>query len=73
VVQGSESKDIIRAHDMIRNALTGKTEPPKKTLVQQKSDFTAEGAPPPGHTSGNDVPATGTAAEPTPPVPVKSH
>jgi len=56
---------------VIRNALTGKTEPPKKSLVQQKSDFTAEGAPPPGHTSGNDVPATGTPAEPSPPGPVK--
>lgn len=31
---------------MIRNALTG--EPKLKTLEQQKSDFSAEGAPPPG-------------------------
>jgi hypothetical protein len=33
---------------MIRNALTGEPKAEPKTLAQQKSDFTAEGAPPPG-------------------------
>jgi hypothetical protein len=33
---------------MIRNALTGEPkDEPKKTLAEQKNDFTAEGAPPP--------------------------
>ena len=32
---------------MIRNALTGEPKAEPKTLAQQKSDFTAEGAPPP--------------------------
>lgn len=45
-------------HDMIRNALTGEPKPVPKTVVQQESDFTAEGSPPPGHISGTDVPGT---------------
>jgi hypothetical protein len=40
--------------DMIVNALTGEPRPP--TLPQQEAVFTAEGAPPPGHTSGTRVP-----------------
>jgi hypothetical protein len=43
---------------MIVNALTGEPKPTPKTLVQQEADFTAEGSPPPGHTTGSDVPST---------------
>jgi hypothetical protein len=39
---------------MIVNALTGEPRPP--TLQQQEALFTAEGSPPPGHTSGTGVP-----------------
>ena len=48
---------------MIRNALTGEPRPaPAPTpLSQQERDFTAEGAPAPGHTSGTEVPDTGVA------------
>ena len=43
---------------MIRNALTGEPRPtpPTTPASQQESDFTAEGAPAPGHTSGTAVP-----------------
>lgn len=33
---------------MIQNAFTGEPKPKPKTLAQQQSDFTAEGAPPAG-------------------------
>ena len=34
--------------DMIRNAFTGESWTPPKSLAQQETDFTAEGAPAPG-------------------------
>jgi hypothetical protein len=54
---------------MIRSALTGEPRPVPPTGVQQERDFTAEGAPPPGHISGTDVPATHEPTPPKPPVP----
>jgi hypothetical protein len=51
---------------MIRNALTGEPKPVPKSVVREESDFTAEGAPPPGHISGTDVPATVEPASPLP-------
>jgi hypothetical protein len=52
---------------MIRNALTGEPKAEPKSLVQQNSDFTAEGAPPPGTPPpGTPPPGTPPAAE-TPP------
>jgi len=56
---------------MIRNALTGEPKPVPKAVVQQESDFTAEGSPPPGRISGTELPATETPAAPTPPLPAK--
>jgi hypothetical protein len=60
---------------MIRNALTGEPKPVPKTVVQQESDFTAEGSPPPGHISGTDVPDTDDPAppKPTPPPVPEQH
>lgn len=52
---------------MIRNALTGEPTPVPKTVVQQESDFTAEGAPPPGHISGTEVPEIDVSAAATEP------
>lgn len=36
---------------MIQNAITGEPKAKPEPLKQQKDDFTAEGAPPPGHVS----------------------
>lgn len=52
---------------MIRNALTGEPKPVPKTVVEQESDFTAEGSPSPGRISGTDVPATDEPSPPKPP------
>ena len=49
---------------MIANVLTGEPQLPPKALAQQEAEFTAEGAPPPGHTSGTSVP-DGTGATPS--------
>jgi thiamine monophosphate kinase len=46
---------------MTQTALTGERKAAPKTLVQQESDFTAEGAPPPGCTAATTLPATGEA------------
>lgn len=54
---------------MIRNALTGEPKPVPKTVVDQERDFTAEGAPPPGHISGTDKPSTTAPTLPKPSVP----
>jgi hypothetical protein len=42
---------------MIVNALTGEPRSRPPTLEQQEGEFTAEGSPPPGHTSGTDTPS----------------
>jgi hypothetical protein len=58
---------------MIRNALTGEPKAEPKSLVQQNSDFTAEGAPPPGTPPPGTPPAAETppagSAAPTTPAP----
>jgi hypothetical protein len=51
---------------MIRNALTGEPKAEPKSLVQQNSDFTAEGAPPPGTPPAAETPPAGSAAPTTP-------
>jgi hypothetical protein len=53
---------------MIRNALTGEPRPAPATkpASQQETDFTAEGAPAPGHTSGTALPDSQVAQVATP-------
>lgn len=51
---------------MIQNALTGETKPHPKTLLQQKSDFTAEGAPPPAQVAQQGVQAAEEAGKTAP-------
>lgn len=46
---------------MTQTASTGAPKATPKTLVQQESDFTAEGAPPPCYTAATTLPATGDA------------
>lgn len=55
---------------MIRNALTGEPKAEPKTLAQQKSDFTAEGAPPPEQKPVPEVAPAETKA-PTTPMPAR--
>lgn len=51
---------------MIQNALTGETEAHPKTVLQQKSDFTAEGAPPPEQVAQQGVQAAAEAGQTAP-------
>lgn len=51
---------------MIQNALTGETSVHPKTLLQQKSDFTAEGAPPPEQVAQQGVQAANAADKTAP-------
>lgn len=51
---------------MIQNALTGETKVHPKTLLQQKSDFTAEGAPPPEQVAQQGVQAADAADKTAP-------
>ena len=55
---------------MIRNALTGEPKAEPKTLAQQKSDFTAEGAPPPQR---KPVPEVGPAESKAPAAPTPAR
>jgi hypothetical protein len=57
---------------MIRNALTGEPKAEPKTLAEQKDDFTAEGAPPPGRKTVPEVAAPESKAPaPTAPKPTR--
>jgi hypothetical protein len=51
---------------MIRNALTGEPKAEPKSLVQQNSDFTAEGALPPGALPAAKAPSAASTAPTTP-------
>ena len=55
---------------MIRNALTGEPKAEPKTLAEQKDDFTAEGAPPPGRKTVPDA-APAKSKVPTKPTPAR--
>jgi hypothetical protein len=52
---------------MIINTLAGEPMRPPKTLAQQEVEFAAEGAPPPGHISGTDVPRAPNGIDVLPP------
>ena len=57
---------------MIRNALTGEPKAEPKTLSEQKDDFTAEGAPPPGRQTVPEVEvAPAESKAPTTPTPTR--
>ncbi len=56
---------------MIRNALTGEPKAEPKSLVQQNSGFTAEGAPPPGELPV--APGEAAAQESTAPTPAPAR
>jgi hypothetical protein len=56
---------------MIRNALTGEPKAEPKTLSEQKDDFTAEGAPPPGRKTVPEVVAPAESKVPTTPTPAR--
>ena len=57
---------------MIRNALTGEPKAEPKSLVEQNSDFTAEGAPPTGPQPAAETPPAASAA-PTMPAPIPAR
>ena len=52
---------------MIQNAFTGEPKAKPKTVAEQQSDFTAEGAPPAGNAAQTLPIAPASLAKPAPP------